>query len=201
MKQILTILILALTIKAYSCDCFTLKTNDALRSYDVVFVGRIIEYHDSTKLYSANPYIGQVKFYNFEIIRYFKGLTKLNKIISLVENGNNCDIQFNHYFEGDTFLVYANLNGENFNNHLLSTSICSRTKLVSEITEKEELDIYKNFSLWKYPENIEQIAIKDTPLYNSVKGDKINNNFSIILASVLILLNLTIIILLVKRRK
>lgn len=197
MKQTLLSLILILTLKTFGCDCLTPKTGDALRSYDVVFVGRIIAYHDSTKLYSANPYIGQVEFYNFEIIRYFKGLTKSNKIISLVENGNNCDIQFKNYFEGDTFLVYANLNGESFNAHTLSTHICSRTKLVSEITEKEELDIYKDFTLWKYPENIEQITIKVQPLSSKVK----DNKFLIILVSILVVLNLTIIFLLIKRRK
>ncbi len=201
MKHTLILLILTLTIKTYGCDCLTPKTGDALRSYDVVFVGRIISYHDSTKLYSANPYIGQVGFYNFEIIRYFKGLTKSNKIVSLVENGNNCDFQFKNYFEGDTFLVYADLNGESFNAHTLSTHICSRTKLVREIVEKEELDIYNNFTQWKYPENIEQVAIKGQQLSSTVKDNETDNKSLTILISILVVLNLTIIILLVKRRK
>ena len=124
MKQTLILLALSLSIKSFGCDCLTPKTADAIKSYNVIFVGRITQYHDSTNLYSSNPYIGQVEFYNFEIIRYFKGLTKKTKIVSIIDNGTNCDIKFKNYNKGDTFLVYANIEPEWLNAQILNTHIC-----------------------------------------------------------------------------
>jgi hypothetical protein len=196
MKRV-TIIILALlsAIKGFSCDCLTPNTKEALKNSDVVFVGRLVEYINSSKLFSTD---GLVCYSNFEVVRSYKGLSRYGKIISLINNGSNCDFRFDLANSGDTFLIYADFDYNYFSNSLITTHICKRTKLVSEIHDADELWIYKNKSEWKIPIDTKYSYRKG---FKPIVQDTEYSNNKILLIAILIsvLLNFILVLFILKK--
>ncbi len=134
------------SVESNACDCSYLPINDQLESSKAVFIGKLIGHDSITNVYT--PLESYLYIHNFEVISYYPNgvYFKRTKIVSIFKD-RPCDIDFNNYAIGDTFLVFAN----NWNNvmeyPLFLNTGCTRTKLLKN-ADKEDIGFLKS-PKWK----------------------------------------------------
>lgn len=141
MRYLLSILFLFAIntpIKA-GCGCMPKPIVDAIKDYEVIFVGRMIESRQGQDEKSESPYTA----YIFEISTLYKGKVK-GDTIELASRTAECDFKFN---VGDTYIVYAGkwntrpyLEGKV--DKYLNADVCSRTTAYNQ-TEIDGIERYK----------------------------------------------------------
>lgn len=89
MKQLLTLLLLVVSIDSYCCDCKTISKEAEYANSDFIFLGEIITVND--------------QFFEIKTIEVFKGKT-IKKIKSYI---SNCGI---HPNKGEIWLLYSKKN-------------------------------------------------------------------------------------------
>ena len=197
----LKIIVLALMLfsaKLFPCSCLSPTPELALKAYPVVFIGKLLSTSVLKDFYPTGR-VRDIKYWNFQVVRYIKGIEASNSIVSILSEGFNCDINFSYHPIGTEFIIYAdNINEYGFY-HLLTTGQCSQTKVTSEITDTFELNIYKDKNIWKYPtpSTLKPGLKKDTDKQPESKSIFDLKNLLISL----VLLNLILTIYLVARKK
>ncbi|WP_156417410.1 hypothetical protein [Paenibacillus etheri] len=113
----------------YACSCVVpAEPLEALESSSAVFTGKVVDKKEpkGTIISSADP----VKV-TFEVDSSWKGV-KGNKVtLTTALSSASCGFEF---VKGESYIVYANANGEGDSGELVA-SLCSRTKLLASASE------------------------------------------------------------------
>ncbi|BFM43869.1 hypothetical protein CFS9_25100 [Flavobacterium sp. CFS9] len=91
-KQLLTLLLLIVSIDSYCCDCKTISKEEEYINSDLIFLGKIITVND--------------KFFEIKTLEVYKGKT-IKKIKSYI---SDCGI---HPHKGEIWLLYSKKNDKN----------------------------------------------------------------------------------------
>lgn len=184
----------------WACTCITPPVKASLLYSDAVFVGRLIKIVDSTNMYYTGE-AGLVSFANFEVIRYLRGLQPQNRIVSILSE-SNCSLRFSKSQIGDTLLIYARNYTSAFAG-LLTCGQCSNSKPVSQISDAEELKVYRDVLQWKTPRRHlleeEKTALRVRPGKAGEEGRKTPDYVYVLV--VLLSLNLLLTAVLLFRKK
>jgi len=125
MRYKLSIFFILFSVQAMACKCSWRSIAENYQSASLIFYGKHIGKANNTGVYATDG--RQLQFDNFEIIRFYKGLSSasigLNQKISLVSNSqSSCGFTFD---SSRYYLVYAH--AQNAGNYW-EVSQCSRTK-------------------------------------------------------------------------
>lgn len=130
MKKIICLLVMSLVAIdiIYACECATPESPAIeLSKAEAVFTGKVIKIDKS----KYNESILNVKF---KVLKAYKGISDEFIVVNTSYSGFSCGFPF---VENEEYLIYASSR-----EGILSTSICSRTKKLSEAREDlAELDV------------------------------------------------------------
>ncbi|MEY2933246.1 MAG: hypothetical protein RL033_3995 [Pseudomonadota bacterium] len=113
---------------AVACSCGYPEVESSLRNADVVFEGTVQGLPEPVQApLGYDGYTGAVRF-RFQVARYYKGQRGSEAALYTIDQGTACGRDFD--FRG-TYLVYGGV----LENGLLTDSLCSRTRLLSEAAE------------------------------------------------------------------
>ncbi|MNO64750.1 hypothetical protein D3C76_554870 [compost metagenome] len=130
--SILLIFMALLTVRpsvTYACSCVVpAEPLEALEQNSAVFVGKVVDIKETkgTIISSADP----VKV-TFNVDSSWKGVEGNKVTLTTALSSASCGFEF---VEGESYIVYANANGEE-NSGKLVASLCSRTKLLASASE------------------------------------------------------------------
>ncbi|MFN7118344.1 MAG: hypothetical protein ACK4TA_16200 [Saprospiraceae bacterium] len=141
--------------KGIACFCVPLDLATEVKSADVVFLGVLVERHENPAIFS--PTMGSyrgLKYLNFEVIKFHKGLSELATKISVFDEyiNSNCESLFRDFAIGDTILVMGTIkNKEDPRFNFLSSSGCRRN-VAKQNFSKAEIAFISDPSLWTIPQ-------------------------------------------------
>ena len=197
-----------------SCDCLPPTLNNSIKEANVIFIGKIVEIIDSSRIYTYTDFeIGrQSPVVNFEVINYYKERKgKYLSILTTSFESSECNVDYkNEYKKGDTLIVFANFinacKHEKFEprqlyyHKYLETSACSMIDKISNIKDSELLSFIKDKSNWVRPyEYIDMPFVYDIKVRKSKVITKMNYELWGLVVSLLI--NIILMIIIIKKRK
>ena len=185
-----------------ACTCgSTPNIKDSWEIASQVFIGEVIGTDTSDDIYFAQGV--KVQLYTIRILESFKYDNYLgNNIRTFTNSGEgSCD----YYFTvGNTYLIYAYT--RNFDT-FLSSSECSRTRPLKNISEKELEELVKLHSEFKFSKNYsgDMVSIQKSHRDNGlliVTNDRLNKEkrMIIIISSILFALLIIVIFILWKSK-
>jgi len=134
------LVIFSAATSAFSCTC--ISNGPPCQAYGntaVVFIGTPIDLKQTTaKLILDDKYEYPQRLFTFRVEEQFRGINAAQVEIRTGMGGGDCGYNFKL---GERYLVYGSFNPAN---GLYATSICTRTRLVSEATE--DLDYIRGLS-------------------------------------------------------
>jgi hypothetical protein len=120
--------VVAMVKPAAACSCAYPEAESSLRDADVVFEGTVVGRAEPVQVpLGIEGYRGAIRF-RFRVARYFKGQRGSEAVVYTIDQGTACGAA---YESTDPYLVYGGL----LENGLLTDSLCSRTRLLSEAAE------------------------------------------------------------------
>jgi len=196
--------LIILSTRLYPCDCISPTPEIAMKSASTIFVGKLISVTIDSNLFVTTRHgVDFVRHWNFTVVKYLKGLDDDSPVVSILSGGTNCDYGFSYYPIGTEFIIYAANISDHGYYHFLTTSQCSQTKLTTIITDKYELSIYNDISLWKTPKSFNpklKINVKvDKPEEARVSLSSFGKTNGLLIA--LVIFNLVLTAYLILRKK
>ncbi len=119
-----------------ACICMGMGLEYCLKNDDAIFIGVLTGIVRMDSLYMADEGStdGRVAYFNFKVIKYYKGLEENSDYVSVFDHRPNCGGYCNGIRLGDTMLLFASIIGNPYEGKFLVGSQCHRyAKLSVEI--------------------------------------------------------------------